>query len=708
MSNNYEEIEKKVKKKVNEYMEQIEVPKNLGGIIMEDFEKVKKQEAEMKNESDKSNNKKKIKNKKALKISAIAVSAVVVIGIGVFIGNGLLGNNAIFTKNIENSNIVANNKAFDKKVTIKENQIENFEKLNQFLRNTYTKEAEEDEIEIETFLEPESERAAVNKDASKLSVKYDGTKYNVKYDIAEGTKYAKQTIEGEFSDILIRKTTSQNSEYVEIELSFYRTNGNKLEVLPVFFFKLSELGTQELNNDYTTYKKMNDEISDEIYNGLYNIEKDLKDKFGESVYKEKMKQLGITDESAVVNLINKKEENTSKDLVTDALTYTGKIEENITISYKVPKININSEDVAKINSEIESKVTTKAKKAINDINTSDYTALFKVYYNYYTNNNILSILIGVVYDEELKDYITYNIDIKTGKQLSNEDILKVKNMTKKDFEEKLINACKNIFLSKYGTVEKWISTQSNKDKKFYQENFDKIISSSNCNADNQNIYLDKNKNINVAAKIYSLAGPESNIELINIESYKESKQSLTSAEQTKLTNFLNQTENNPFILFNYDGPDDLFKHANSNINKPENVLRYAIVKSSYSSIATNEQNKVIWKELGGEAQIDTYVIKEDDLINFLKDKLDYTYSKEEIKKEFSNDYKKDIDLYAFMVSDSSFTKAIIKDGYKISNEYGTDYYLTLNHGQEIILHEEKENSKIFFQTCTGFDGTIGE
>ena len=137
-----------------------------------------------------------------------------------------------------------------------------------------------------------------------------------------------------------------------------------------------------------------------------------------------MKQLGITDESAVVNLINKKEENTSKDLVTDAFTYTGKIEENITISYKVPKININSEDVAKINSEIESKVTTKAKKAINDINTSDYTALFKVYYNYYTNNNILSILIGVVYDEELKDYITYNIDIKTGKQLSNEDIFK--------------------------------------------------------------------------------------------------------------------------------------------------------------------------------------------------------------------------------------------------------------------------------------------
>ena len=97
---------------------------------------------------------------------------------------------------------------------------------------------------------------------------------------------------------------------------------------------------------------------------------------------------------------------------------------------------------------------------------------------------------------------------------------------------------------------------------------------------------------------------------------------------------------------------------------------------------------MIWKELGGEAQIDKYVIKEDDLINFLKDKLDYTYSKEEIKKEFSNDYKKDIDLYAFMVSDSSFTKAIIKDGYKISNEYGTDYYLTLNHGQEIILHEE--------------------
>lgn len=31
MSNNYEEIEKKVKKKVNEYMEQIEVPKKFRG-----------------------------------------------------------------------------------------------------------------------------------------------------------------------------------------------------------------------------------------------------------------------------------------------------------------------------------------------------------------------------------------------------------------------------------------------------------------------------------------------------------------------------------------------------------------------------------------------------------------------------------------------------------------------------------------------------
>ena len=41
MNNQLDEI---IKNKINNYMEQIKVPENLGGIIMEDFEKIKNEE----------------------------------------------------------------------------------------------------------------------------------------------------------------------------------------------------------------------------------------------------------------------------------------------------------------------------------------------------------------------------------------------------------------------------------------------------------------------------------------------------------------------------------------------------------------------------------------------------------------------------------------------------------------------------------------
>ncbi len=524
MSNNYEDI---IKNEVNKYMEQIEVPKNIGRIIMDDFEKIKREEKEAQNYIyDEAVNKKKgSKNKKALKISIAAVSAVVLIGTGVFIGSRFLGRSTTTINNngAQNSNMATNNEVFDKKITIRNNQIENFGKLNQFLRNVHN--GTEDEIEIETYLEPEWELVQSTKEPSKLYVKYDGTKYNVKYDITEGMRYSKQTVEGEFSDILIRKTTSQSAEYIEMELTFYRINNNKLEILPVFFFKLSEVGIDLANSsvkdflaqDYKTYKKMNDEISDEVYDGLYNLEKDLSDKFGETVYKQKIQQLGIKDESSVINLIKDKDASVQQELVNDAYTYNGttKDESSATISYKVPKININSSDVTKINNEIDEKITSEAKKAVSAINDGGIW-LYKIFYNYYINDNILSVVIEMDFDSDVTGFYVYNIDKNTGKRVNNKDIISKKGMTTKQFEEKLINAVRNKFVSGYGNINDWGATQGTT-KNQYQEQYNKTISASNCNADIQMMYLDENGKINVVAKIYSLAGAESYYHIVNIQ-----------------------------------------------------------------------------------------------------------------------------------------------------------------------------------------------
>lgn len=54
MNNQLDEI---IKNKINNYMEQIKVPENLGGIIMEDFEKIKNEETNQTKKQRKKNQK---------------------------------------------------------------------------------------------------------------------------------------------------------------------------------------------------------------------------------------------------------------------------------------------------------------------------------------------------------------------------------------------------------------------------------------------------------------------------------------------------------------------------------------------------------------------------------------------------------------------------------------------------------------------------
>lgn len=729
MSNNYEDI---IKNEVNKYMEQIEVPRNIGGIIMEDFEKIKKEEEKSQNQNynyeEVGNGKK--KSKKALKISIVAVSAVALIGTGVFIGSRFLGNNTIINNNgAQNSNMATNNQIFDKKITIRENQIENFGKLNQFLRNVHN--GTEDEIEIETYLEPEWELVASTKEPSKLYVKYDGTKYNVKYDIAEGMRYSKQTVEGEFSDILIRKTTSQSAEYIEMELTFYRINNNKVEILPVFFFKLSDVGIDPaessvkdlLSQDYKTYKKMNDEISNEIYDGLYNLEKDLSDKFGESVYKQKLQQLDIKDESSVINLIKDKGASIQQDLVTDAFTYTKTIKDiyDEVYSYKIPKININSSEVDEINKEINDKIISQAKEGIQFLEKNEGGGLYRVDYSYYINNNVLSIVINLEYDSDIVDYYVYNINITTGAKVTNEEILKIKKMTDNQFSEKLSSATKIEFINKYGSKDAYMNDLKNSDafneeselkeqESIYVTQYNKNISTSNCKIDNNKIYLSDNQNLNVVTTIYSLAGAEEYEHILNLDDEKtfivinketQARENLTKEEITDLTDFLNKTENNSFILMDYSSAMDLIQ--NHKYQKHKEVLKYSIAASRYVKNATVEQCLKLYNvdsidKINGE----TYLINENDFVSFFRDKLGVTFEKDFIKQVFKEYYNQDFQMYYFSMSDSAFTKTSIQSSYKI----GDVYYLKLNHGQTVKM-QKNGDSNYLFCSCIGYDGSIG-
>ena len=107
-------FEEKIKFKINNYMEQIKVPKNLGGIVMEDFEKIKKEESQnITNENVEKTNvqeSKETKNKKGklLKISLGSAAAVVLVGVGIIAGTKIVGDKVItIDKNhVQNANLL--------------------------------------------------------------------------------------------------------------------------------------------------------------------------------------------------------------------------------------------------------------------------------------------------------------------------------------------------------------------------------------------------------------------------------------------------------------------------------------------------------------------------------------------------------------------------------------------------------------------------
>ncbi|MBR2786650.1 MAG: hypothetical protein IKD76_04055 [Clostridia bacterium] len=182
-----------------------------------------------------------------------------------------------------------------------------------------------------------------------------------------------------------------------------------------------------------------------------------------------------TEANKTTEVNEKKEENKSskkvdesKEWVYDADYVSQKAEKTrtsgdvtfrTTEQIKLPYLNINSEDAKRVNEELK----TIAEKAYTDFGksvtitdgstkkeyTSDSAFEFTKYsYNYYTNNNILSIVIQrmaiAVPGDGSTSYLTFNFNLETLKLIDVEDVLQQCNFkSKTDFDNKLKIEIKN-------------------------------------------------------------------------------------------------------------------------------------------------------------------------------------------------------------------------------------------------------------------------
>lgn len=146
--------------------------------------------------------------------------------------------------------------------------------------------------------------------------------------------------------------------------------------------------------------------------------------------KEETKKEEVKDNNKNIKL-----EDSNKEIVYDLVNKTFDTEYGTKV-YNLPYINIKSDYAKEINNDI-NEIKTK-----NDSNAEEYVNnklgyLEDVYYKYYENDNVISIVIVQKTPDEYTGYNVYNIDKYTGEYISSKDLIESKKIDKEDITKRL-------------------------------------------------------------------------------------------------------------------------------------------------------------------------------------------------------------------------------------------------------------------------------
>lgn len=109
------------------------------------------------------------------------------------------------------------------------------------------------------------------------------------------------------------------------------------------------------------------------------------------------------------------------------------------IDINIPKININSETIEKVNNNITSLYTELAKEIL--LQQEQHNIIYNVDYEGYINQNILSLVIKatIKQDKDVQRTIikTYNYEINENKELTLQEIIEIKNLNENAIQNEI-------------------------------------------------------------------------------------------------------------------------------------------------------------------------------------------------------------------------------------------------------------------------------
>lgn len=179
--------------------------------------------------------------------------------------------------------------------------------------------------------------------------------------------------------------------------------------------------------------------------------------------------------------------------------------------YEIPQINLESEEVEKINKEILKKYEDK----VDEMNDNQYIDMSceGLSYKYYENDGILSLV--MVNPTESGGYFnckTYNIDISEGKEINNVELLKRIDIAEKDLNDKILKAIDNLEMYKdYEDMEE-------REQNFRKGQKEKAINKyKNISTDKLDLYINSDNHICAYMEMAAIAGGDTTTMILDLE-----------------------------------------------------------------------------------------------------------------------------------------------------------------------------------------------
>jgi len=166
-------------------------------------------------------------------------------------------------------------------------------------------------------------------------------------------------------------------------------------------------------------------------------------------------------------------------------------------TYEIPYIDIESEDAKKMNEEIKEKYLVHYNEAIKDMEEG-YNITGEVYYKSYINGDVLSVVAYRTVHGWI-DYATYNINVKTGKKVDNNELLEMKGLNKEEVRNEIVN-----FMAEKVSLGSYEDMTESEEKEHQQELLQKVYET--VIDDNTQFYLNEENHLCIIAVEYVLAG----------------------------------------------------------------------------------------------------------------------------------------------------------------------------------------------------------